>query len=36
MDVPTIITPVVLVNKDTIDDTVIAGGFFTKEQVYGK
>jgi D-xylose transport system substrate-binding protein len=36
MNVPTIITPVVLVTKDTIDNTVIAGGFFTKEQVYGK
>ena len=36
MDVPTIITPVVLITKDTVDHTVIAGGFFTKEQVYGK
>jgi D-xylose transport system substrate-binding protein len=36
MDVPTIITPVVLVTKDTVDNTIIAGGFFTKEQVYGK
>ena len=36
MDVPTIITPVVLVDKENIDSTVIAGGFFTKEQVYGK
>lgn len=36
MDVPTIITPVVLITKENIDDTVIAGGFFTKEQVYGK
>jgi len=36
MDVPTIITPVVLVTKDTVDNTVIAGGVFTKEQVYGK
>jgi D-xylose transport system substrate-binding protein len=36
MDVPTIITPVVLVTKENIDTTVIAGGFFTKEQVYGK
>ncbi len=36
MDVPTIITPVVLVTKENIDSTVIAGGFFTKEQVYGK
>jgi D-xylose transport system substrate-binding protein len=36
MDVPTIITPVVLVTKENIDSTVVAGGFFTKEQVYGK
>lgn len=36
MDVPTIITPVVLVTKENIDSTVIEGGFFTKEQVYGK
>jgi D-xylose transport system substrate-binding protein len=36
MDVPTIITPVVLVTKENIDSTVITGGFFTKEQVYGK
>ena len=33
--VPTIVTPVVLVTKDTIDSTVIAGGHLTKEQVYG-
>jgi D-xylose transport system substrate-binding protein len=36
MDVPTIITPVVLVTKENIDSMVITGGFFTKEQVYGK
>ena len=36
MDVPTIITPVVLVTKENLDSTVIAGGYFTKEQVYGK
>ncbi len=35
-DVPTIITPVALITKENIDDSVIAGGFFTKEQVYGK
>jgi D-xylose transport system substrate-binding protein len=35
-NVPTIITEVVPVFKDTIDDTVIAGEFFTKEQVYNK
>ena len=32
--VPTIITPVVLVTKDNIDSTVIAGGHLTKAQVY--
>ena len=36
MDVPTIITPVILVTKENIDSTVIAEGFFTKEQVHGK
>lgn len=34
-DVPTIVTPVVLVTRDNLDDTVIAGGFYTREQVYG-
>ncbi len=33
-DVPTIVTPVVLVTKENIDDTVIAGGFYSKEQIY--
>jgi ABC-type xylose transport system substrate-binding protein len=33
--VPTIIMPVVLVTKDNIDSTVIAGGHLTKDQVYG-
>ena len=33
--VPTIITPVVLVTKDNIDSTVIAGGHLTKDQVFG-
>lgn len=33
-EIPTIITPVVAVSKETIDDTVIAGGFYTAEQVY--
>ena len=32
--IPTIITPVLAVSKDTIDKTVIEGGFFTREQVY--
>ena len=36
MDVPTIITEVLLITKDNVDDTVIAEKFFTKEQVYGK
>ena len=35
-DVPTIITPVVLVTKENIDSTVIGGGFYTKEEVHGK
>lgn len=35
VDVPTIVTPVVLVTKENIDATVIEGGFYTKEQVYG-
>jgi D-xylose transport system substrate-binding protein len=35
-DVPTIITPVVLVTKENIDSTVIGGGFYTKEEVEGK
>ena len=33
--IPTIVTPVVLVTKDNIDSTVIAGGHLTREQVYG-
>lgn len=35
-DVPTIVTPIVLVDKENIDDTIIAEGFYTKEQVYQK
>lgn len=35
VDVPTIVTPVVLVTKENLDATVIEGGFYTKEQVYG-
>lgn len=35
VEVPTIVTPVVLVTKENIDETVIAEGFYTKEQVYG-
>jgi D-xylose transport system substrate-binding protein len=33
-DIPTIITPVIAVSIDTIDATIIEGGFFTREQVY--
>ncbi len=35
-DVPTVVTPVVPVKKDNIDSTIIAGGFYTKDQVYSK
>jgi len=34
-DVPTIVTPITLVTKANIDDTIIAGGFYSKEEVYG-
>lgn len=33
--VPTIVTPVVLVTKDNIADTIVAGGFYTEEQIAG-
>ena len=33
--VPTIVTPVTLVTRETIDETVIAGGFYTRAQVRG-
>ena len=40
MDVPTIITPVILVTKENIDNTVIVDvvteKYYTKEQVYGQ
>lgn len=36
MDVPTIVTPVVLVDKNNLDSTIIAEGFYTKDQVYKK
>jgi D-xylose transport system substrate-binding protein len=36
VDVPTIVTPVVPITKDNLDSTIIAEGFYTKEQVYGK
>ena len=35
VDVPTIVTPVVPITRDTITTTVIAGGLYTKEQIYG-
>lgn len=35
-DVPTIVTPIVLVAQSNIDATIIAEGFYSKEQVYGK
>ncbi len=35
-DVPTLITPVVLITQDNIDSTLIAEQFFTREEVYGK
>lgn len=34
--IPTVITPVVGVDRDTIDATVIASGHVTREEVYGK
>lgn len=33
-EIPTVITPVFAVSKDTIDSTVIDGGFYTSEQIY--
>ena len=35
VDVPTIVTPVVLVDKSNLDSTIIAEGFYTHKQVYG-
>ncbi len=35
VDVPTIVTPVVLVNKDNVDTTVVEGGVYTKDQAHG-
>lgn len=35
VDVPTVVTPVVLVTKDNVQDTVVAGGFYTADQVAG-
>jgi len=36
VDVPTIVSPVVPITKENLDSTIIAEGFYTKEQVYGK
>jgi D-xylose transport system substrate-binding protein len=36
VDVPTVVTPVVLITKDNLDGTIIAEGFYSKEQVYGQ
>jgi D-xylose transport system substrate-binding protein len=36
VEVPTIVTPVVLITKDNIDETLIAAGIYTKQQVYGR
>ena len=36
VDVPTVVTEIVPVTKDNLDSTIIAGGLYTKEQVYGK
>jgi len=33
-EVPTIVTPIVLVTKDNIKDTIIAGGFYTEDEVF--
>jgi D-xylose transport system substrate-binding protein len=36
MDVPTVVTPVVPITKENLDGTIIAEGFYTKDQVYGQ
>ena len=36
VDVPTIVTPVVLVDRNNLDSTIIAEGFYSHRQVYGK
>ena len=36
VEVPTVVTEVVAITKDNLDSTIIAEGFYTKEQVYGK
>ena len=35
-DVPTVVTPVVLIDKDNLDTTIVSGGFYSKAQVYSK
>ncbi len=35
VDVPTLVTPVVLIDKSNLDSTIIAEGFYTHKQVYG-
>src|ERR1700761_5344426 len=35
VDVPTLVTPVMLVDKSNLDTTIIADGFYTHKQVYG-
>lgn len=35
VDVPTIVTPVVLLSRDNLEQTIIAEGFYTHEQVFG-
>ena len=34
-DVPTIVTPITLVTQDPLAAPILAGGFYTKEEVYG-
>ena len=36
VDVPTIVTPVILITKENLDETIIKEGFYTKDQVYSK
>jgi D-xylose transport system substrate-binding protein len=35
-EIPTIITPVVAISRETLDSTVVEGRFYTREQVYQK
>jgi D-xylose transport system substrate-binding protein len=35
VEVPTIVTPVKLITRDNITETLISGGVFTKDQIYG-